>query len=333
MTNNFKFSSKMHLCIVITSVLVAIGLAVGLVFHFVFGSFYNWGGDYSTYYNVEVQYSVLEIKTKDVENICEEAFEANGITYYTVVTSGSSTESRIEYRFNKNTDASALSAARSTIKTQVQEKNTLAVITYSYVEGTLGGEHDIMYAGIALAAVVVFQFLYFIIRYKLTMALSALLANVHNLALFYALLAITRVQVSSSVVALSVLTVLLTVIGCGILFEKMRKAFRTDEYKAMSSFEQADGASRMAVKPMTFLFGAFAVAALVLTAFTALGSLSIYSLFMPCMCALISVVASAYGVMLFTPAVYSRIKLRGDIYVKNKAGRYVGTKKTAKAAE
>ena len=331
--NKFKFSSKMHLCITISCLLVAIALAVGLTCHFVWGYFFNWGGDYSTYSKIEVTYSVREIDTSDVEEICENAFDENGISYYTVVTSGSSTESRIEYRFNEDTDGDALLAAQQTIETAVQTDNELAVVTYSYVEGTLGGELDIMYAGIALAAAVVFQFLYFIIRYKLTMAFSALLADVHNLALFYALLAITRVQVSSSVVALSVLTVLLTMIGCGILFEKLRKAFRTDEYKAMPSFEQVDTATRSAIKPMAFMFGAFAVAAVVIAAFTAIGSLSLYSLFMPCMCALISVAASAYGTMLFTPAVYSRFKLKADIYAKKKASRYVGATKTAKAAE
>lgn len=331
--NKFKFSSKMHLCITITCLLVAIGLAIGLTCHFLWGYFFNWGGDYSTYSKVEVKYSVLEIGTSEVEEICEDAFEENGITYYTVVTSGSSTESRIEYRFADSTDSEALISAQQTVEAAVQAENELAVVTYSYVSGTLGGEIDIMYAGIALAAAVVFQFLYFIIRYKLTMAFSALLADVHNLALFYALLAITRVQVSSSVVALSVLTVLLTMVGCGILFEKLRKAFRTDEFKAMPSFEQVDAASRSAIRPMAFVFGTFAVAAVVIAAFTAIGALSVYSLFMPCMCALISVVACAYGTMLFTPAVYSRFKLRADIYAKNKANRYVGARKTAKAAE
>ncbi|MCD7729253.1 MAG: hypothetical protein LUI60_05005, partial [Clostridia bacterium] len=190
----FSFSSKMHLFIIISCVIVAIGLALGLVCQFTADGFFNWGGDYSSYQSVTVQYYERVTSTDDVENTCEKAFSDNGVSYYSKTYSDTTNGSEIEYRFSVSQDGTSIQNAVNSIHSYVSTSGWfLGGAYYSSYEGTLGGSEALMWAGIALAASVVFQFLYFLIRYKLMMACAAFIADVHNLAIFLALLAITRV--------------------------------------------------------------------------------------------------------------------------------------------
>ena len=329
----FRFSSKMHLFIIISAIIVAIGLAVGLVCRFTANGFFNPGADYASYRAVRVEYT-MPFTEEQVSEICESAFDENGVSYYASVSASNAGGSEVEYRFASSVDEAALKAAAESINSQVGlNSDLLGSAYYSEFTAEFGGANDMMYAGIALAAAVVFQFLYFVIRYKFTMAISAFIADLHNLALFYALVAITRVQVSLSVVAMSVFVVLLTMVCCGILFDKMRKNFRQDVYKAMSSFEQVDAASRESFKLVTLINVVLAVAFLVMLIFGLFAGSGIYGIFMPCAGGIIAAAVCEYGTMFFTPSVYSRLKKRADDYAAKKASRYSGAKKSVKPAE
>lgn len=333
--NKLRFSSGMHIYIIISVALIAIGLILGLVMHFTSGMFFNWGGDYAGYRAVEVRYSVYDISEEEVKKAADDAFNANGVSYYTFVTSGESTQSRIEYRFAENQDAEKIAAATETIKAAVsiESDSTGYATAYSSFVAQRNSSADMTYAAIAVASAVVFQFLYFLIRYKLTMALAAFIADVHNLALFYALLAITRVQVSSSVVALSAFVVVATMILCAMMFDKMRKLFRTDDYKAMTSFAQADSAARASFPLVTLVSAVMFVAVLLVLVFASVAGGTVFGLFMPCACALIAIASAWYGTMFFTSSVYTRLKDRADKYNAAKKAKYVGAQKAVKAAD
>lgn len=333
MMTNFRVSSKMHLFIIISVIIVVIGLAVGLVCQFTGSSFFNPGTDYSSYRAVRVEYSVFSDEAEVME-ICEDAFSENGVSPYTYITADNSTGGEIEYRFLTSVDESALKAAAESIDEQVGlDSGNLGSASYSEIISEFGGTDDMMYAGIALAAAVVFQFIYFVIRYSLTMATSAFIADLHNLLIFYALLAIARVQVSISVVAISVFVVLLTMVCCGILFGKMRKNFKQDNYKSMSSFEQVDASLPECFKPITVINVVLASAFVIMLIFGLFGGSGIYGLFMPCASGIIAVAACQYGTLFFTPSVYSRLKQHADRHAAKKISKYSGAKKSAKSAE
>lgn len=330
--NKLKISSKMHLFIIISTVIVAIGLAVGLVCQFVANGFFNPGANYASYKAVKVLYSDLQISSEKVEEICEQAFVDSGVDYYTVVSAENASGEEVEYRFVTGVDSEALSSAAQSIQSSVQGEYSLASASFTEYNTEFGGTDDMMYAGIALAAAIAFQFLYFIIRYKFTMAVAAFVADLHNLLIFYAVLAITRVQVSLAVVALSVLVVFLTMVGCAVLFDKMRKNFRQDSYKAMPSFEQVDASLREGFPLVTLINIIVAASALVMLVF-GLVSGGLYGLFMPCAAAIIGAAVCEYGTLFFVPAVYSRLKLRADEHAAKKVQKYSGAKKAEKVAE
>ena len=90
MKTNLKLSSKMHIFIIVSCVLIAIGLAVGTICHFVAGGFFNYGGDYESYKSVTVDYQSIDFSGGEkeplelIEEICDKAFADAGVSSHEI---------------------------------------------------------------------------------------------------------------------------------------------------------------------------------------------------------------------------------------------------------
>lgn len=327
MKTDFKLSSKIHLFIIITTLLVAIGIAVGVVCQFVSDGYFNYGGDWSSYDSVTVSYKYVDFSGDGepldrVRTICEDAFDTAGLSGYTATYGKTNEGGEIVYRFSASSDDAKLETAKTAIESAIKTAMgsdadvSLSSVSVHGDDTLLGGGYSLTMAAIAIASVAAVQFVYFIIRYRLTMAFAALLANVHNLAIYVSLLTICRIPVGTSAFAFGVLCVLLTMIGTAFLFDKMRKIGKDEELSKLSSFEQADKGATQSLK-INLLVPAVMVAATVLIfVLMAISAMSVTAILSPVLSALVCFVACAYGTALFTPSVYSRFKLIGDDYRK-----------------
>ena len=52
----FKVCAKIHLFIIISSLFIAIGMAVGTICHFCANGFFNYGGEFKSYNSVNIVY-------------------------------------------------------------------------------------------------------------------------------------------------------------------------------------------------------------------------------------------------------------------------------------
>lgn len=331
MKNDFKFSSKMHLFIMISCIIIALGVAVGVICQFAAGGYFNYGADWSDYKSVTVSYEYVDFSDRsDVEEICESAFSSAGISSYISTWGETSTGGVLVYKFTLGTDDgkldSACSAIQSAIKVKVSSDICLSGASDHTDTALLGGGKSLMMGGIALASVVAFEFLYFLIRYKVSMALGALLANAHNLALFLSVLSLTRIPVGTSVFAFAVLTVVLTMIGCCFLFGKMRRNFKDEDLSKLGAEELVDRTASETFLLNVNMSAVMAVVAVLMFILLTISSFSPLAIISPVLCALVSFIVCAYGTQVFTPAVYSRFKVIGDD-LKNK------TRPSAKKAE
>lgn len=336
MKTNFKLSSlklsaKMHLFIIISSVIIVLGLMVGIICEFAADGYYNYGADWTSYKSITVSYTYVDVSGGDeepedrVKEICDKVFSEKGVKKYYICTSGAtSMGGEITYKFTYSTDTGKLGEAAEAIETEIKNLQNAGELKLSNASAheevtSLGSGKAFRRGAIALASIVAFQFLYFVIRYKLTMALSAMLANVHNLALFLSLLAITRIPVGSSIFSFAVLTVVLTMIGCAFLFDKMRKNFKREDFKKLSAFEQVDTGAVECFKLNVIIPACLACVAVIFFVLMSISSLSPLAIISPVFCALICFIVCAYGTAVFTPSVYSRFKLIGDNYKKKHA--------------
>lgn len=322
MMTNFKFSSKMHLFIIISCALIVIGLAVGLGCRYGANGYFNYGGEWANYKSVTVTYEAVDATESEIREICDDAFSKAGIKSYTSAYGKRGTGGAITYKFRLSTDNVKLENAviliNAAIDGQSEGDITLSVASAVYNGETRPAADKVLRLGaIALAVIIVFHFAYFAVRFKLTMAFAALLADVHNFVLFLALLAIMRIPVGSSVVAFAVLTVLITVIGTCFLFDRMRKYLKDEAVQKLNAFERADKCAGESFKVNTLIPASLAVVAALLFVLLSISALSAFAIISPVLCALICFITCAYGTAMFTPSVYSRFAQIGEAYKKN----------------
>lgn len=326
MKTDFKLSSKMHLFIIISCVVIALGIAVGTICHFAAGGFYNWGADWASAKTVTVTYENIDYSSeKDVKDICEKAFSDNGISSGKVTaTSGkNSTGGTLVYEFFASTDAEKVEKAVADIEAKFKSDASEVDVKLSYASAsssdTLPEAGKALWRGaIAMAVAVVIACLYFLIRYGLTSSLAVLLACVHNLALFLSVAALVRVPVGSSVVTFAGITLFITLIGCCFFFDRVRKNGKDDELKKLGAFEFVDKSAGESFKINLFIAVVLCAVSVVTFILTSISSLSPLAVMSPLMLALVCFISGAYGLLAFTPSVYSRFKKIADNTKKKK---------------
>lgn len=305
-----KVCSKIHLFIIISAILIAVGIAVGTVCHFCAGGFFNYGGEFDSYKSVTVTYSQSEyIDETVVKEKCDGVLKDFN-AYEVSVSDSAGLGGEIVYKYAYSTDSDKLNAAVEQINAllnegvAVGERLNLATMH----EGTVkeGGSKAIIFASIAVASAAAFQFIYFVIRYKLRAAYSALLSNVHNLGIYVALLALTRIPVGTDAIAIGAAVVIISMILNCVLFDRTRKNFKDEKYAKTDRVEVVE-TSAAEVRVVTVIsLGALAGACLLYGVLATIAQLWIGA-FAPAIVAILGVIACCYGTVFFTPAVHSAI--------------------------
>lgn len=322
----FKVCAKIHLFIIISAIVIAIGLAVGTICHFCAGGFFNYGGEFSSYKSITVNY-YMPVTKDEALSVCEDAL--GGLKSYEFAKPDTSTGGEIVYKFVTSTDTEKLNNAAAVINEKLGARIDLNKECATVHEGTAkeGGSKAITFASIALAAAAAFQFLYFIVRYKLRAAYSALLACVHNLGIFVALAAITRIPVGAEMIAIGAAVVFLTMIFSAVLFDRTRKNFANEKNAKSERLEVLDN-SACEVRVLTFTsVCALAAAAVVFGVFAAIAQMFAGAL-APAALVIFGVVAAGYGAMFFTPAVHGAIDETCEKVIKS-----LKTRKKSKAVK
>ena len=304
--NKIKVCPRIHLFIIISALFIAIGMAVGTICHFVSNGFFNFGGEFSSYNCVTVTYDSLR-GADTIKPICEKAL--NDFDPYEVSVSEIKTGGEIVFKYKASTSVEKLQEAVDELNKslKVAEGDELLGVA-SLHQGVVeeGGDRAVKLAAIAVASAAAAQFIYFIIRFKLRAAFSALLSNIHNLGIFVALAAITRMPVGTEFTAIAAAVVVVSMIFSCLLFDRTRKNFKSDKYEKTDRKEVIEiSASETRVYTLVAC-SAIAVAAVIVAVFAAISSLSIAAA-APAMLAVFGAIACCYGCLFFTPAVHSAI--------------------------
>lgn len=317
----FKPSSKLRILSIISCALIIIGMVIGTVLHFVGNGFFNYDGEYSSYKTVSVSYNAMEIKNGDkIDLICNQAFESAGVNDY-IVTRNSQKELErvIEYRFSKSTESASLKKAVDEINSKIKEEvadifgdsddlpRSLAVM--HDIDTVVGGGHVTSMAAIALATIVAIQLIYTLIRFRFSAAFTAIVADLHNIALYAALLAICRVPVSSTVMVFAVLVTLVTAIGVTYMLERIKR--NNKEFSNLSVEEVTDMSAGQTFKANIALPAFLAIVAILFFAAMAISAMSVVPVLTPALLIVVGFIVTCYGTVMFAPAVYCFFKNSG----------------------
>lgn len=184
---------------------------------------------------------------------------------------------------------------------------------------------------VAAAVVAVILFVYVAIRFRLGMGVAVLIAAVHDVLVMLALVAIVRLPAGVSLAGVAVFGLLLSAVVNMFVFGRMRRDFRTEEFKdkaAREAVAQSLSASKGLVLGLSV---ALIVVAVVLGVIGAVIGTDL-TFFM--IAALISVLLSAYSSLLLAPSLYAVIKEKSDAARAEKTKyNYSSDKKKDKSAK
>lgn len=304
-----KISSRFRIFLIISLAIIVIGMALGTVGQFVWNGFFNYGDEFAPYKSVVVRYSSAEYTEDNVKPVCEK--ELSGLGAYGVSFSETLRGGEIIYKFDYSTDTAKLEEAAGKINASLNtlEGEGLADLNVASVRvGKIGagGSRALIFAAVATSSAVAFAFIYYIFRYKLRSACTALLACLHNLGLFVALIALTRVPVGAELIAISSLIVILTLIGCGVFFDRVRRNFKSETYSKTPRAEVIDISAGESLKINAFTIIAVAAVGLIYGVFAALASVSITS-FLIAPIIILGCGACCFGTILIMPSAHVRV--------------------------
>lgn len=308
---NLKLSRKLHLFIIISVAITVIAVAVGIICQFLAGGYFNYGNEFSDCKAVEVNYAYVDFADEDeVISISDGIFDKAGMSYFSSSYGDTDDGGRIIFRFSESTDADKLLACANDITAALANKseNSQSNASYHFYETELNGGRVLVFASIAISSAVVLQFLYYFVRYKAASAFAVLLADVHNLALYVSLLTLTRIPVGISAVAFGVLTVLLTMIASGYLFDRYRRNMRKESFVKLDGDDRTDLCVNESFKTVVIPLCALAgIVCIFFVMWLCAGATSVMTALSPVVLTVIAIVSAVYGTFMFTPPVFTRI--------------------------
>ena len=162
----------------------------------------------------------------------------------------------------------------------------------------------LLVGALAAAVILVIEFVYIAVRYKLNMGATAAATSLLSVLLTLAIVALARIPVTASVIYVAAFAMLYSAFLCMLSFNRMRENFKTDEYKGMPA-DQAIASSVPA--KVILLFAVVSAAALVLVGAVAVASGRWFAL-----AALTALASGTYASLLFMPAMYLPLKKISD---------------------
>jgi preprotein translocase subunit SecF len=311
----FKLPANKHIFLIISCIILAIGMAIGTVCHFIAGGFFNYGSEFSAYNSINVTYLAAEQTEEGVKQICNTALD--GLTTADISSSEVSFGGEIIYKFTTSVDTDKLQAATDAINTALSADGGLSAASLVTATTYVGGLRSLNYAFIALASAVAFGFIYFAIRYRFAAAFTSIVSNVFSLGLYIALLAITRVPVGIEAVALGCVAVLVSMIVTGLFCNKMHRSLKEENADKQNIDDMVNSSLDFSAKFSGLVICFIVVAIAVLAIFALCAFLSPASL-APCAAAVLALVACACTNLCFMPCIYSIFKGIAD-GIKNKS--------------
>ncbi len=311
--NNFVFSSKFKIFAIISAILIVAGMALGTALHFVQGTFFNYGGEYADYKSVTVSYYWVEFSGKDdVEKLCNEQFGAAGVRAYVTLDGDTATGGEIVYKFSPSTDSEKLAAAVDAINAKITEATKSEFIQsgahMNEGESLLGGGYTLWRCAVALAAIVAAQLIYMLIRYKVAAAVTAFCADIHNFALYAAILALCRIPVDSTALIFGVLAVAATAFGWGFTSLRLKRNFKNADNAKLTATQISDKSAGQTFALNLILAGALLLSAVLIFVIAIISSMSPTAVLPLVLCAIAAFVSAGYGTAFFAPALYPKVR-------------------------
>ncbi len=315
---------------------LAIGLAViiaGAVLAGVLG--YNADSTMKDYTAVEVSDLAYASRSEAVQDqlrdFCRGEIEKEyKVTQYEYFENNSTGGATLRFTVNGTVDAAFCDSLEAAVAGAGIEGVTSDLVTVTYHIAENAPYYDFVWrTAVGLCVAFVILFVYMAIRYRLGMGAVALLAAVHDAAVVLALVAILRIPSGVALAGVAAFVVFLSAALNLFVFGRMRKNFRSEEFKN----SPAEDTVSLSVREMkgTVLAVAVGIAVAVILLGVA-GAVIGFDMTCLMIAALFGVLVTVYSSLILSPSLYALIRKKSDAIRAEKAKyNYVSDKKKDKA--
>ena len=334
MTKRLKSLKLWPVFVAISAVIVLAGVILYALLGF------NTSAEKPAYKTFEVQYNVVAViqnKEDEIQDACEKAFKANGVSYtskeaYKEVSGSAGIEldsKRLVYEFSSSVSGAALSRAGDAVKGLVlkneagEDIDVEMTVTVNTVKGETFYEAG-WRAAVAIAVGAVVVLVYTGVRFGIASALSGLVGIVNAVFVTLGFFAIMRIPVFAVAPLLYASIAAITYMIFWLLHcMKMRDNFKDPEFGKYEAKEAVALSLLSSDKFVYWTAGGFALMIALLGVVTAATSMML--LVLP---ALVAVGCGLYSAALLSPSVHMYCKGTFDKLKKNKVRTYSSKKKS-----
>lgn len=273
-----------------------------------------------------------ETVQNELYNLCKsEIGNKYKITDYTLL-EGQTGGAVLQFVVSGTPDAAFCASLKSAIVAKNIEGVSSELVTVSFHTLENAPYYNYIWrTAVAAAVVAVILFAYVAVRFRLGMGVATLIAAVHDVLVMLALTSIFRIPSGVALAGVAVFGLLLSAVVNMLVFGRMRRDFRTEEFKD-KSVKEAVAQSLSGSKGL--VLGISVVLAAVVVVLGVIGAVIATDLTFLAIAALISVLASAYSSLLLAPSLYALIKEKSDAVCAEKAKyNYSSDKKNDKSAK
>ena len=305
-----KILKLRHIVLIVSVIIMAIGMAVGTVCHFVSNGFFNYGDEFSSYKSIEVTTSAVEdVNGNTLLEVANEELASLGAYEVSFSKSTGYLPNTVVYKLGTSVSDEAIDEAVAAVKAHFEGEGYEDFTVSSYFnEAKVNGIYVLNFTAIALSSAVVFQAIYFAIRFKPGMALAGLMSQVAAVGVYASLLAITRCPVGLEAIAFAAVAVVLNMILCGLFFDNVKKSYKDENNEKAETLQLIAAGGQSTAKVNLFVCIAAAAAAVILAVFALIAAPSFVTL-APFAAFLIAVISCAFAFALFTPSAYAVVSV------------------------
>ena len=270
--------------------------------------------------------TVREDFRNDLDELCKTTLEDAGAKVgggrYLETTDKGTFEYTLNGSYDEATLETYVKALETAISTQKagETDKTFGETSFIYVaqhrQNNLDYYKYMWTFAIAAAVVVVLAFAYFAIRFNLGMGIAMGIAGVHDVLLALALVALLRIPAGVGIAAIGAFALLFSVFLNGFVFGRMRRDFKSDEYKELPAREAVERSAKGSRKPV------FVTAIIMLAVIVVLGVIGVvtgFDLTSFMLCALVAVLVNTYSSHVLSPSIFAVFKEKFDAAKAKKA--------------
>ena len=282
MKTNKKLSAVPHLKlqIIIPSIILLVAIVIGIIFGFNLDYDFREITTFNVKFNTTVSENEYDLLEKKLDTFLDESLED-----YRIERIGDGAQNSLIVKIaDKDVDVSSLKTnIESNLLADIKDDITSDVVirtTDTLTEAPIYYTNVILLGLLALACILIFIFIYTLVRYNLSAGISLVCSILITILLSLSLVTLDRIPVNRYSIISIFLGILLVVVSTTVINNYIKETLNLDSYNKFSNFDRVSEAVKKVIKGQSIAYSLIVFAILLVMFF---GNLSLVYVSLACL--------------------------------------------------